>query len=82
MIKKLLRLRIKHLLKEYFQKAETIYRVGNGKAKLEYVVKILSKKMILPQEKDINLLREIIIEEFEVYKDEINQMIIREPIRI
>lgn len=81
MVKNLLRLRIKYLIKKAFQKAETVYRLGNGEQKLNYAVDFIAKKtLMLPCFK--NLLKEILLNEFENHAEHINKMIIRKPIRI
>jgi len=80
-VKYLLKVRIHYLIKKAFQVAEHSLRVGQGENKLSYAVNFIAKKTkLLPYFK--SMLAEILIEEFEQHKDEINQMIIRKPIRI
>ena len=80
-IKALLRLRIKHLIKKAYQVAEHTIRIGKGESKLIYSVNFIAKKTrMIPYFK--SMLAEILLDEFEQHKDEINAMIIREAVRI
>ena len=80
-IKALLRLRIKHLIKKAYQVSEHAIRLGKGESKLIHSVNFIAKKTIMiPYFK--SMLAEILLDEFEVHKDEINAMIIREAVRI
>lgn len=79
--KALLRLRVKPLIKKAYQVSEHVIRLGKGDSKLIYAVDYIAKKTIMiPYFK--NMLAEILLEEFEQHKDEINAMIIREAVRI
>ena len=80
-IKKLLKLRVNYLIKKSYQVAEQSLRLGQGEKKLNYAVNFISNKTkLIPYFK--NMLAEVLLEEFEKHKNEINSMIIREPIRI
>ena len=80
-IKVLLRLRVKHLIKRAYQISEQVLRLGKGESKLIYAVNFIAKKTrMIPYFK--GMLAEILLDEFEHHKDEINAMIIREAIVI
>lgn len=75
----LLTIRVAHLIKDSFQRAETIYKTGKGEDKLLFAVNYIAKKTkMLPFFK--GLLREVLTFQFEKHKDHINGMVIREPI--